>query len=189
VWRSATKVGVPVVVPMRSVAMTRTFLLPLIAAATAAVVPTTAALAAGPGSAATVPATQSSITVQSGYAYYDSFKPTNKRLVVVVVKTRGQLPRRFDGLIRAGGRLSGHGGGSIASVGGRQSRCYTFLVPLKDGRFYPTDGQGKGARARPGHYVVTMSAKAADGTTVRSSKTIALRDRKPGDRTGKPLGC
>jgi hypothetical protein len=191
VWRSATKVAVPAVLSVRSVDMTRTHLLPLIAAATAAVVPTTAALAAGSGSgsAATVPATQSSITVQSGYAYYDSFKPTNKRLVVVVVKTRGQLPRRFDGLIRAGGSLSKHGGGSVASVGGRQSRCYTFAVPLKDGRFYPADGHDKGARARPGHYVVTMSAKDAGGATVRSSKTITLRDRKRGDRTGKPLDC
>jgi hypothetical protein len=34
-----------------------------------------------------------------------------------------------------------------------------------------------------------MSAKAADGTTVSSSKTINLRDRKVGDRVGKPLGC
>ena len=52
------------------------------------------------GSGSTVPATAASIKIQSGYAYYDSFKPSNKRLIVVVVKTKGQLPRRFDGLIR-----------------------------------------------------------------------------------------
>jgi hypothetical protein len=170
--------------------MTRKALLPILAAATAAVVPTTAALAAQSGNAATTPATSPSIKVQSGYAYYDSYKPRNKRLVVVVVKTAGQLPRRFDGLIRAGGSLSKHGGGSVASVGGKQSRCYTFTVPLKDGRFYPADGgTGKGPKASPGKYVVTMHAKDADGNTVSSSKSINLRDRKAGDRAGKPLAC
>jgi hypothetical protein len=27
------------------------------------------------------------------------------------------------------------------------------------------------------------------GKTVSSTKTITLRDRKPGDRSGKPIGC
>lgn len=171
--------------------MTRKTLLPLIALAATAVAPTTAALAAS--SSTTVPATASSIKVESGYAYYDSFKPRNQRLIVVVVKTHGQLPRRFDGLIRAGATLgkpdgATHGGGSVGSVGGKQSRCYTFMVPLKDGRFYTNDG-GKGAKGSPGRYVVTMSAKDADGNTVSSTKTINLRDRKVGDRVGKPLGC
>ena len=171
--------------------MTRKTFLPLIALVATAAAPT-AALAAS--ASATVPATPASIKVESGYAYYDSFKPSNKRLIVVVVKTHGQLPRRFDGLIRAGGSLfsqpSGtkHGGGSVGSVGGKQSRCYTFTVPLKDGRFYTNDG-GKGAKGSPGRYRVTMSAKDADGQTITSSKTIALRDRKVGDRVGKPLGC
>lgn len=168
--------------------MTRKALLPVIAAATAAVVPATAALAAG-STSTTVPATTASIKVQSGYAYYDSYKPLNRPLAVVVVKTAGQLPRRFDGMVRAGGTFAKHGGGSIGAVGGRQSRCYTFTVPLKDGRFYPVKDAKRGAKASPGRYVVTMSAKDADGNTVSSSKTINLRDRKPGDRVGKPLGC
>jgi hypothetical protein len=166
--------------------MTRKTLLPLIALAATAVAPTTAALAASPST--TVPATASSIEVESGYAYYDSFKPRNQRLIVVVVKTRGQLPRRFDGLIRAGGTFNKHNGGSVGSVGGRQSRCYTFTIPLKDGRFIQDDG-AKGAKGGPGRYRVTMSAKDAGGRTVSSSKTITLRDRKAGDRAGKPLGC
>jgi hypothetical protein len=168
--------------------MNRKTLLPLIAVAAATVVPTTAALAASSGS--TVPATTKSVKVQSGYAYYDSFKPSNKRLIVVVVKTAGQLPRRFDGLVRAGGTFAKHRGGSIGSVGGRTSRCYTFTVPLKDGRFYPADGgSGKGPKASPARYAVTVSAKDADGKTVSSTKTITLRDRKLGDRSGKPIGC
>jgi hypothetical protein len=169
--------------------MTRKALLPLIAVAATAVVPTTAALAAGYGSS-TVPATAASVKVESGYAYYDSFKPSNKRLIVVVVKTAGQLPRRHDGLIRANATFAKHGGGSIGSVAGRASRCYTFTVPLKDGRFYPNDGgYGTGAKASPGRYAVTVSAKDADGKTVSSTKTITLRDRKAGDRSGTPIDC
>jgi len=169
--------------------MTSKTFLPLFAVAAAAVVPTTAALAAG-SSTSTVPATASSVKVESGYAYYDSFKPSNKRLIVVVVKTAGQLPRRFDGLIRANATLAGHGSGSIGSVGGRASRCYTFTVPLKDGRFYPADGgSGKGPKGSPGRYAVTVSAKDADGKTVSSTKTITLRDRKVGDRSGTPISC
>jgi hypothetical protein len=166
--------------------MTRSRLLPLLAlAAAATAVPATGALAA------TQPATSDSIKIVSGYAYYDAFKPNlNKKLVVVVVKTNGQLPRRFDGLIRAGGTFANRGGGSIGSVGGKASKCYTFTVPLKDGRFYPADGgKGKGPKASPGRYAVTLSAKAADGSTVKSTKTISLRDRKTGDRSGKPIGC
>lgn len=165
--------------------MTSSRLLPLLALAATAVIPATSA------HAATQPATSDSIKIVSGYAYYDAFKPNlNKRLVVVVVKTKGQLPRRYDGLIRAGGTFAKHGGGSIGSVGGKASKCYTFTVPLKDGRFYPLDGgDGKGPKASPGRYAVTLSAKAADGSTVKSTKTISLRDRKVGDRSGKPIGC
>jgi hypothetical protein len=167
--------------------MTPRTLLPLIAlAATAAAVPTTAALAAS----STQPATPASIKVTGGYAYYDAFKPRNQREVVVVVRTAGQLPRRYDGLIRAGGRFDGRGGGSTFSVGGKASRCYSWIVPLKDGRFYPADGgTGKGPKASPGRYKVEISARDADGDAITSSKTISLRDRKPGDRSGKPLGC
>jgi hypothetical protein len=190
VWRSTTKVSVPRPRAARSEDMTRKTFLPILAAASAAIVPTTAALAAQGSATATTPATPQSIKVQSGYAYYDSYKPRNKPLVVVVVKTAGQLPRRFDGLIRAGGSLAKHNGGSVGSVGGKQSRCYTFTVPLKDGRFYPVHGgKGKGAKASRGTYVVTMHAKDAEGKTISSSKKIHLRDRKVGDRVGKPLDC
>jgi hypothetical protein len=106
-----------------------------------------------------------------------------------VVKTHGQLPRRWDGLIRAGGTLGAHGGGSVGSVGGKQSKCYTFSVPLKDSRFFYNKDGGKGAAAKPGRFKVTMRADDKDGNDVTSTKTIALRDRKVGDRVGKPLSC
>ncbi len=157
-------------------------ILPLLAlAATAVAIPH--------ATAATQPATADSITIESGYAYPDSYKPLNRPLVVVVVKTKDQLPRRFDGLIRARGTFAKHGGGSIGSVGGKASKCYTFTVPLRDGRFYPLKDAKKGAKASPGRYAVTLSATAADGSTVRSTKTITLRKRQVGDRVGKPIGC
>lgn len=168
--------------------MTRKSLLPLLALAATAAVPTASALAAGGDHAPTIPATKASIKIEGGYAYYDSFKPLNKRMIIVVVKTHGQAPRRWDGLIRAGGTLSGHHGGSVGSVGGKQSKCYTFAVPLKDGRFY-TDSSGKGAKGSAGKYLAEFSAKDKEGNTVSSTKVINLRDRRPGDRTGKPLGC
>jgi hypothetical protein len=165
---------------------TSKMLLSLVTAAAVVAVPTTAAMAGG----STTPATPESVKVEQGYAYFDSFKPRNRPLVVVVVKTHGQLPRRFDGLIRAGGTLSKHGGGSMGSVGGRATRCYTFSVPLENGRFYPAPGHTKGAKAVSGsRHVVTISAKDADGKTVSGSRTIMLRDRRTGDRSGKPIGC
>jgi hypothetical protein len=164
-------------------------LLPIIAAVSAAAVPTASALAAGSGHTTTIPATRASIRIDGGYAYYDSFRPLNKREVIVVVKTHGQLPRRYDGLIRANAKLSGHGGGSIGSVGGKRSKCYTFSIPLKNGsRFYTNDNKA-GAKASPGRYLASVSADDKDGNAVSSTKAITLRDRKVGDRAGKPLGC
>ena len=110
--------------------MTPSRLLPLlaVAATAAAVVPATGALAA------TQPATSDSIKIVSGYAYYDAFKPNlNKKVVVVVVKTDGQLPRRFDGLVRAGGTFAQHGGGSIGSVA-RQGLAVLHVHGAAQGR-------------------------------------------------------
>jgi hypothetical protein len=167
--------------------MTRKPFLPLIALLATAAVPTASAIAdAGSAHAPTIPATKESVKIEGGYAYYDSFKPANKRLIVVVIKTRGQAPRRWDGLIRAGGTFGGHGGGSVGSVAGRTSKLYTFTIPLKDGRFFTNDGKA-GAKAGPGQYKVEFSAQDKDGNTVSSTKTITLRDRKTGDRAGKPL--
>ena len=67
------------------------------------------------------------------YAFKDSWPPRNKPLITVVFKLNGQLPRRFDGLIRASAGLDGSGG-SIGSVGGRATRIYQFNVPTLNGR-------------------------------------------------------
>ena len=51
--------------------------------------------------------------IVGGYAFKESWPPQNKPLIAVVFKATGQLPRRFDGLIRANATLDGSGG-SIA---------------------------------------------------------------------------
>jgi hypothetical protein len=182
VWPLYTWVARPRPRSARSKDMTRTPLLPILALAATAAAPTASALADHPP---TVPATKSSVKIEGGYAYYDNQNVSHKYDVIVVVKTRGQAPRRWDGLIRAGGTFGGHGGGSVGSVAGRSSKLYTFTIPLKDMRFYTNNGTG--AKAKPGRYKVTFSAKDASGTTVSSTKTITLRHRLPGDRAGKPL--
>jgi hypothetical protein len=150
------------------------------------------ALAATAGTAAAAGSTTlqspNDVKIEKAYAYFDSFKPSNRQLAVVVVKTRGQMPRRYDGLIRAGGSLGKSNGGSTGSVGGRASRCYTFSVPLKNGRLLENGKPGAKANAGSRH-VVTFEAKGPDGKTVSSTKTVTLRNRKAGDRVGKPIGC
>ncbi len=156
----------------------------LTASAVAAVAATGTAAAAG----STQLESRSDIKIEQAYAYFDSFKPLNRPLAIVVVKTRGQMPRRFDGLIRAGGTLGKSHGGSTGSVGGRASRCYTFSVPLKNGRLLENGKPGAKAGAGTRH-LVTFQAKDADGKTVTSTKTVTLRKKRAGDVSGKPIGC
>jgi hypothetical protein len=118
--------------------------------------------------------------IVGAYAFKESFPPQNKPLIAVVFKATGQLPRRFDGLIRASATLDG-GGGSIASVGGRASRMYTFTVPTLNGRLR-ADGSPS-ARIGSRH---TLRLAARDGSwsdTIR----VTIRERRPGDRSGAPL--
>jgi hypothetical protein len=168
--------------------MTLKHLLPISVAAVAlAALPVAGAGAAG--GAAPTTATKSTIKIEQAYAFFDSYKPSNKRLIAVVVKTHGQLPRRFDGLIRAGGGLDGSGGGSIGSVGSKQTRCYTFTVGLHDGRLTNSDDT-RGAKATAGsRHVVHLSVNDKDGDEITASKTVTLRDKRAGDRAGAPIGC
>jgi hypothetical protein len=118
--------------------------------------------------------------IVGAYAFKESFPPRNKPLIAVVFKATGQLPRRFDGLIRASATLDGSGG-SIASVGGRTSRMYTFTVPTLNGRLR-ADGSPS-ARIGSRH---TLRLAARDGSwsdTIR----VTIRERRPGDRSGAPL--
>ena len=142
------------------------------------------------GAAATThPATRSSIKTERAYAFPDRYKPLDKPLISVIFKTHGQLPRRGDGLIRAGGTLSTGRGGSIGSVSGRASRCYTFTVALKDGRFRTYSG-GRSAKASVGsHPKLALTARSVDGTQLTSRSTLTIHHKTSKSRSGAAIGC
>lgn len=155
--------------------------------AAAVSLPATVALAAD-GTAAP-PATPSSVRVERAYAHPTTYAPTTTRYVAVVFKTRGQLPRRSDGLIRAGARFGASSGGSISTVSGKGSRCYMALLKLKDGRFVDRDGS-KGPKATAGSQRrLVVGVKDASGKEVTSSRMVTIRRQRAGDRAGKPLDC
>jgi hypothetical protein len=118
--------------------------------------------------------------IVGGYAFKESFPPRNTPLIAVVFKATDQLPRRFDGLIRADATLDGSGG-SIAGVDGRASRMYTFTVPTLNGRLR-ADGSPS-ARIGSRH---TLRLTARDGSW-SDTFTVTIRAKRPGDRSGAPL--
>ena len=118
--------------------------------------------------------------ILGAYAFKNSYPPQNKPLITVVFKMDGQLPRRFDGLIRISAGLDG-GGGSVASVGGRSTRMYQFSVPTLNGRLR-ADGNPS-ARIGSRH---TLRVAARDGSW-SDTFTVRIRDKRPGDLSGKPL--
>jgi hypothetical protein len=152
--------------------------------------PTITALAAtaatfAPGAAqAQAPTTVSSLDVVKAYAFVNRNLPDHKVYAQVVFKTAHQLPRRFDGLIRAGGALDGTGH-SLGSVGGRKTRCYTALFRIVDGRI--AGPHGKKASLGSKHTLV-VTARGTNGD-LSDSMSVTLRAQRAGDVSGKPLGC
>ena len=166
--------------------MRRTTLASLAATATAVAAASLPAAALAQTSA---PTTVPSVELKGAYAFVDTYPPGNKPVAAVVFRTAHQLPRRFDGLIRAGGSLGGNGGGgSISAVRGahgKASHCYTFLAPMKDGRLRTP----KGGSVRPGtRYTLTVTARGTNGD-VKDTVRLTFKKKAPGDRSGKPLGC
>jgi hypothetical protein len=150
----------------------------------------TAAVASLPGAAlaqADAPTTVPSLELKGAYAFVDSYPPGHSQYAAVVFRTAGELPRRFDGMIRAGGRLDDTGGsvGSVRGAHGKASHCYTFLAKLTDGRI----AGPRGGSARIGsRHAVTVSARGTSGD-LQESIRVTLRKKRAGDRSGKPLGC
>ncbi len=148
--------------------------------------PATVALAADDTA---TPATPSSVRVEGAYAYQTTYAPAERRYVAVVFKTHGQLPRRFDGLVRAHARFGASGGGSIGAVSSRGLRCYMTLLKLKDGRFVDRDGS-KGPKASVGsRRRLDVGAEDVSGKELTASRMATVRRQRAGDRAGKPLGC
>lgn len=147
-----------------------------------------AALAATPTTAH--PATHQSLRIEQAYAFHDSYKPLHRPLVTVIFKTHGQLPRRGDGLVRASAELGSGRGGSIGSVGGRESRCYRVSVPLKDGRLYDFAASGKGEKATTGSkHKLKLFGNDRTGSKLSRTQTVKIVKKTSKSRTGRPIGC
>ncbi|WP_205697788.1 hypothetical protein [Conexibacter sp. SYSU D00693] len=150
-------------------------------ASAVAVVPATSALAQSDA-----PTTVESLEVVSAFAYVERDLPGPKDYVRVVVKTADELPRRFDGMIRAGGALDGvqHSMGSVRTAAGKATRCYAFLAEIKDGK---VRGTAKKASIGSKH-TVKVSARGTSGD-LHDTISVTLRKERKGDGSGKALGC
>jgi hypothetical protein len=133
--------------------------------------------------------------VTGAYLYINKIQFSNghhatpQPFATLVFKTNHQLPRRFDGLIRAGAGIAGQNA-SVGSVHGKASRCYQVNVRIKpDNTITGTNaaGQRQQTKARAGSRLHIVITTAKDAPTV--TRTLTLRHAKPGDTSGKPLGC
>jgi hypothetical protein len=143
----------------------------------AAIVPTAGAADAG---AAPV------LRLEGAYAYVQHIRASHQVFVRVVFRTGADLPRRYDGLIRAGGAIEGVGH-SVATAR-RGTRCYAVAGEIKGGRIpvLGADGTLSHKRATLGaRYRFELATK--DGQS--ASGTLKLRAARPGDDSGRPLGC
>jgi hypothetical protein len=106
----------------------------------------------------------------------------------LVFRTDRQLPRRFDRLIRAGAGIAGQRG-SVGSVNGKASRCYQVNARIRpDNTITGTTAAGvEQTKARAGSRLPVEITTATGAPTV--TRTLTLRNAKPGDVSGKPLGC
>jgi hypothetical protein len=147
--------------------------------ATAAVAATALAPAAG---AAQTPAPK--LKVEGAYLYLDHLPQSKQSFVRVVFRTAQPLPRRYDGLIRAGVSIDGVGH-SIATVK-NGAPIYTGATEIKGGSVATNDRTGhvirKGAKIGRA-FTVTVST--SDGQSV--TKKLVLHAERKGDDAGRPL--
>ena len=153
----------------------------LAALTTVAVLAPATALAQEQAATTTVP----SLKLKGAYAYVENNLGDKKHYIAVVFKTANVLPRRYDGMLRAGGALDGTGN-SIGSVKGKNSKCYTFYVRVLDGKVYGKDGRVSAARGTK--HKLTVSARGTDGD-LNASRNVTIRAKRAGDASGKPLSC
>jgi hypothetical protein len=151
-----------------------------------------ACTAIAPIAGAQAPAPPAKVT--GAYLYINKIQFSNGRhaslqpFATLVFKTDRQLPRRFDGLIRAGAGIAGQRG-SVGSVHGKASRCYQVNARIKpDNTITGTTAAGiEQTKARAGSRLPVEITTAQGAPTV--TRTLTLRHAKPGDTSGKPLGC
>jgi hypothetical protein len=147
--------------------------------ATAAVAAGVAAPVAG---AADAPAP--ALKVTGAYLYLDHLPASHQEFVRVVFRTATPLPRRGDGLIRAGVAIDGvsHSIGSAR----KGANIYTGASEVKGNSI---------ATVADGSKVVRKGVKIGRSFTVRFStrdgrqatRKLVLRAERPGDDSGRPL--
>jgi hypothetical protein len=138
--------------------------------------------------AADAPTTVPSLHIVKAYAYVDDGLGDGKTYASVVFKTKGELPRRYDGMIRAGAALDGtsHSVGSVRGAHGTRAHCYVINVEIRDGKIRGP----KGKRAKIGsRHTLVVTARGSAGTDLSDTTTVTLHHRQTGDRSGAPLGC
>jgi hypothetical protein len=150
-----------------------------------------AAIAPHAGAQSSTPAAK----VTGAYLYVNKIQFSNghgataEPFATLVFRTDHQLPRRFDGLIRAGAGIAGQNG-SVGSVHGKASRCYQVNARIKpDNTITGTSDAGKRiqTKARVGTRLPVEITPGKGAPTIK--RTLTLRAAKPGDTSGKPLGC
>jgi hypothetical protein len=151
----------------------------LISLGAAAAVAATALVPATAGAADNAAAP---LKVTGAYLYVDHLG--NQDFVRVVFRTASDLPRRSDGMIRAGVEIEGVGH-SIATAR-KGAPIYTGASEIKGHSIPKNIGPGKVTRvgAKIGRkYTVTFETR--DGQKV--TKKLTLRAERKGDDSGKPL--
>jgi hypothetical protein len=123
------------------------------------------------------------LKLDGAYLYLDHLPASKQQFVRVVFRTGSELPRRYDGLIRAGVAIDGVGR-SIATARKGQP-IYTGATEVKGGSI-PSHRGGKLVRkgAKIGRtFTVRVSVQGGESVT----KKLVLRVERTGDDAGKPL--
>lgn len=131
--------------------------------------------------------TVDSVELKGVYSYPESYAD-GKPLIATVFRTEEALPRRFDGMIRAGASLDGltSSVGSVKGKHGKSKHCYVILTRVVDGKI-----AAKKTSAKVGSkHTFKVTARGTSGEDVSDQQSnLTITKKKTGDRSGKRLGC
>jgi hypothetical protein len=143
-----------------------------------------AATALAPATAGAADNAATPLKVTGAYLYVDHEAASNQDFVRVVFRTASPLPRRYDGMIRAG--VSIEGVGHSISTARKGAPIYSGASEIKGHSIPRNTGPGKVTRvgAKVGRQY-TVVFQTSDGQKV--TKKLTLRAERKGDDSGKPL--
>lgn len=147
---------------------------------------TTAAIAAGITGTAIAQNAEPVDQLEVTGAYLHLETIGKQKFVRLVFRTADDLPRRYDGALRAGAKIEGvaHSIGTVK----RGTKCFSALSEIKGGSIpalQDNDVVRKGAKAGR-RYSVEVFGRDGQGSV---TKRLKLRTERKGDAVGKPLGC